>query len=65
MYENTPPTMSASCPCAFYFDASVKIAAALAAAALAQAGIPLYSEEELTPKLIKHLLEQDKRSTQK
>ncbi|WP_455266758.1 DUF523 domain-containing protein [Phascolarctobacterium sp.] len=37
----------------------------VAAAALAQAGIPLYSEEELTPALIKHLLEQDKRFTQK
>lgn len=37
----------------------------VAAAALAQAGIALYSEEELTPELIKHLLEQDKRFTQK
>lgn len=37
----------------------------VASAALAQAGIPLYSEEELTPKLIEYLLEQDKRSIQK
>ena len=37
----------------------------VAAAALAQAGIALYSEEELTPELIKHMLEQDTRFTQK
>lgn len=37
----------------------------VAAAALAQAGIPLYSEEELTAELINHLLDQDKPSTQK
>ena len=37
----------------------------VAAATLAEAGITLYSEEELTAELINHLLEQDKLSTQK
>lgn len=34
----------------------------VAAAALAKAGVPLYSEEELTPALIERLIEQDNKS---
>lgn len=60
---------SPSCGTHAIYDGSFsgyKLAAqGVAAAALAQAGIALYSEEELTPALINHLLEQNKRSTQK
>ena len=55
---------SPSCGTHFIYDGSFhgqKLAGqGVAAAALAEAGIPLYSEEELTPMLIKKLIAKDK-----
>lgn len=55
---------SPSCGTHFIYDGSfsgLKISGqGVAAAALADAGIPLYNEEELTPELIQELIEQDK-----